>query len=118
MRTCRSQGDEKTRLATQYSETVSRDTLYRYVPAKKLGLGSLENELYAGNRRRETMSESDMQAELERLRAENARDLPQSQARSIARSDPSHFVVHLHDLTLQVLPLAPTTWQPGSASSG
>src|SRR5580692_373168 len=40
--------------------------------SKSAGLGSLENELYAGNRRRETMSESEMQAELERLRAENA----------------------------------------------
>src|ERR1700751_964207 len=39
---------------------------------KSAGLGSLESELYAGNRRRETMSESEMQAELERLRAENA----------------------------------------------
>jgi hypothetical protein len=36
------------------------------------GLGRFQNELYAGNRRRETMSESEMQAELERLRAENA----------------------------------------------
>jgi hypothetical protein len=35
--------------------------------SKSAGLGSLENELYAGNRRRETMSESEMQAELERL---------------------------------------------------
>jgi hypothetical protein len=35
-------------------------------------LGRWQNELYAGNRRRETMSESEMQAELERLRAENA----------------------------------------------
>src|SRR6266567_373689 len=33
---------------------------------------SLQNELRAGNRRRDTMSESEMQAELERLRAENA----------------------------------------------
>src|SRR6202011_6223124 len=40
--------------------------------SKSAGLGSLQNELYAGNRRRETMSESEMQAELERLRAENA----------------------------------------------
>src|SRR6266481_8373960 len=40
--------------------------------SKSAGLGSLEDELYAGNRRRETMSESEMQAELERLRAENA----------------------------------------------
>lgn len=40
--------------------------------SKSAALGSLENELYAGNRRRETMSESEMQAELERLRAENA----------------------------------------------
>src|SRR5258705_7738906 len=37
----------------------------------------------------------------------DARDLPQSPTRSIARSDPFHFVVHLHDLKLQVLPLAP-----------
>jgi hypothetical protein len=40
--------------------------------SKDAGLRSLENELHAGNRRRETMSESEMQAELERLRAENA----------------------------------------------
>jgi hypothetical protein len=40
--------------------------------SKSAGLGSLENELYPKNRKRETMSESDMQAELERLRAENA----------------------------------------------
>src|SRR6266702_262343 len=40
--------------------------------SKSAGLGSLQNELYAGNWRRETMSESEMQAELERLRAENA----------------------------------------------
>jgi hypothetical protein len=40
--------------------------------SKSAGLGSLQDELYAGNRRRETMSESEMQAELERLRAENA----------------------------------------------
>jgi hypothetical protein len=40
--------------------------------SKSAGLGSLQNELHAGNRRRETMSESEMQAELERLRAENA----------------------------------------------
>src|SRR5260370_11446755 len=39
---------------------------------KSAGLGSLQNELCEGNRRRETMSESEMQAELERLRAENA----------------------------------------------
>jgi hypothetical protein len=50
---------------------ISRDTLYRYVPVKK-HRGSLQNEMYAGNRRRKTMSESEMQAELERLRAENA----------------------------------------------
>src|SRR5258707_11356960 len=37
----------------------------------------------------------------------DARDLPQSLTRSIARSDPFHFVVHLHDLKLQILPLAP-----------
>ena len=37
----------------------------------------------------------------------DARDLPQSPTRSIARSDPFHFVVHLDDLKLQVLPLAP-----------
>src|SRR5258707_13288560 len=36
----------------------------------------------------------------------DARDLPQSPTRSIARSDPFHFVVPLHDLKLQVLPLA------------
>jgi hypothetical protein len=35
--------------------------------SKSAGSGSLENELYAGNRRRETMSESEMQAELERF---------------------------------------------------
>src|SRR5258705_8539916 len=40
--------------------------------SKSAGPGSLENELDAGNRRRETVSESEMQAELERLRAENA----------------------------------------------
>ena len=40
--------------------------------SKSAGLGSLENELYAWNRGRETMSESEMQAELERLRAVNA----------------------------------------------
>ena len=40
--------------------------------SKSAGPGSLQGELYAGNRRRETMSESEMQAELERLRAENA----------------------------------------------
>src|ERR1700742_3376283 len=47
----------------------------RYIgmfPSKSAGLRSWENELYAGNRRRKTMSESEMQAELERLRAENA----------------------------------------------
>ena len=37
--------------------------------SKSAGLGSLQNELYAGNRRREKMGESEMQAELERLRA-------------------------------------------------
>jgi hypothetical protein len=41
--------------------------------SKSAVLGSLENELYAWNRGRETMSESEMQAEPERLRAENAR---------------------------------------------
>jgi hypothetical protein len=40
--------------------------------SKSAGLESLENELYAGNRRRETISESEMQAELGRLRTENA----------------------------------------------
>ncbi len=30
--------------------------------SKSAGLGSVEDELYAGNRRRETMSESEMQA--------------------------------------------------------
>jgi hypothetical protein len=40
--------------------------------SKSAGLGSLEHELRAANQRRETMSESEMQAELERLRAENA----------------------------------------------
>jgi hypothetical protein len=39
--------------------------------SKNVGSGSLQNELYAVNRRRETMSESEMQAELARLRAEN-----------------------------------------------
>ena len=63
-------GDSKASLAREFG--ISRDTLYRYVPVKSAGLGSLENELCAGNRRRETMSESEMQAELERLRAENA----------------------------------------------
>jgi serine/threonine protein kinase len=51
---------------------ISRDTLYRYVPVKKRRTASLENELYAGNRRREMMNESEMQAELEHLRIENA----------------------------------------------
>jgi len=63
-------GDSKAALAREFG--ISRDTLYRYVRSKNAGLGSLQNELYAGNRRRETMSESEMQAELERLRAENA----------------------------------------------
>ena len=40
--------------------------------SKSAGPGSVEDELYAGDRRRETMSESEMQVELERLRAENA----------------------------------------------
>ena len=40
--------------------------------SKNVGPVSLQNESYAGNRRTETMSESEMQAELERLRAENA----------------------------------------------
>src|SRR5260370_28969054 len=40
--------------------------------SKNVGPGGLQNESCAGNRRRETMSESEMQAELERLRAENA----------------------------------------------
>ena len=40
--------------------------------SRSAGLGSLQNELCAGNRRREGMCESEMQAELERLRAENA----------------------------------------------
>jgi hypothetical protein len=31
--------------------------------SKSAGLGSFGNELYAGNRRRETMSESEMQAD-------------------------------------------------------
>ena len=35
--------------------------------SKSAVLGSLENELYAWNRGRETMSESEMQAELERF---------------------------------------------------
>jgi transposase len=63
-------GDSKAALAREFG--ISRDTLYRYAPVKKRRPGSLENELYAGNRRKETMSESEMQAELERLRAENA----------------------------------------------
>src|SRR5580704_11733674 len=50
--------------------------------SKNVGLESLENELYAGNRRRETMSESEMQAELERLRAENAQLKSKRQGRS------------------------------------
>jgi len=37
----------------------------------------------------------------------DARDLPQSPTRRIARSDPLHLVVHLDDLKLQVLLLAP-----------
>jgi hypothetical protein len=58
-------GDSKAALAREFG--ISRDTLYRYVPVKKRRAASLENES-----RRETMSESEMQAELERLRAENA----------------------------------------------
>jgi len=43
--------------------------------SKSAGLGSLKNELYTGNRRRETMSESEMQAELSAygLRMPNSR---------------------------------------------
>jgi transposase-like protein len=63
-------GDSKATLAREFG--ISRDTLYRYVPVKKRRTASLENELYAGNRRREMMNESEMQAELEHLRIENA----------------------------------------------
>jgi transposase-like protein len=64
-------GDSKAALAREFG--ISRDTLYRYVRVEKRRAGKLrKNELYATNGRREAMSESEMQAELERLRAENA----------------------------------------------
>jgi hypothetical protein len=63
-------GDSKARLLVSSAVAGIRYTgMFR---SKSAGRGSLQNELYAGNRRRETMSESEMQAELERLRAENA----------------------------------------------
>jgi hypothetical protein len=38
---------------------ISRDRLYRYIPVKQHRTGGLQDELYAGNPRRETMSESE-----------------------------------------------------------
>ena len=63
--------DSKSALAREFG--ISRDTLYiGMLRSKSAGPVSLEDELYAWNRRRETISESEMQAELERLLAENA----------------------------------------------
>src|ERR1700733_12331759 len=56
-------------LVSSTSAAISYTCMFR---SNNTRLGRLQNELYAGNRRRETMSESEMQAELERLRAENA----------------------------------------------
>jgi len=61
-------GDSKTALDREFG--ISWDTLYRYVLVKNPA-GKLAKRIVCGNRR-ETMSESEMQAELERLRAENA----------------------------------------------
>jgi hypothetical protein len=46
-----------------------------------------KNELHAGNRWRKTMSESEMQAELERLRAENAQLKSKDKGRPQLRVD-------------------------------